>query len=227
MQSGVDIIVPAGPGDHAWHGLLPQLAGTCANRIVLALVDDDGVELESPPTNLHVSHGKAGRAIQLNSGARASESAWLWFLHADSRVTPVTLDAMQRFVDTDASAIGYFRLHFLDDGPRWTFLNGWGAFFRSRVLGLPFGDQGLLMPRRVYDALGGFDETVLAGEDHDLIWSARARGIPVRSIGAPIFTSARKYAERGWWQTTREHLGMTREQARRFSRRHDQSLEQS
>lgn len=229
MQPDVDIIIPAGPGDRAWYGLLPQLAGTRANQVVLALVDGDGCELENPPKNLQVCHSVAGRAMQLNSGARASQSAWLWFVHADSRVTQGTLDAMQRFVDADASAIGYFRLRFLDDGPRWTFLNAWGAFFRSRVLGLPFGDQGLLMPRRVFDALGGFDETVSAGEDHDMIWSARAQGIPVSSVGAPIFTSARKYAERGWWRTTREHLGMTRDQASRFSRRHDtrNSMEQS
>jgi GT2 family glycosyltransferase len=127
---------------------------------------------------------------------------------------------MRRFVGNDAAAIGYFRLRFLADGPRLTFLNAWGAHFRSRVFGLPFGDQGLLMPRRIFDALGGFDESVTAGEDHDLIWSARTRGIPLLPVDAPIFTSARKYAERGWWRTTREHLGMTRDQARRFSRRH-------
>jgi len=177
--------------------------------------------MEGAPVNLQVCRSKAGRAIQLNAGAGASDSAWLWFVHADSRVTPATLLAMQQFVSADEATIGYFRLRFLADGPRATLLNAWGAQFRSRVLGLPFGDQGLLMPRRVFDALGGFDETVSAGEDHDLVWSARARGIPLRAVNAPILTSARKYAERGWWRTTCQHLGMTREQARTFSQRHD------
>lgn len=244
MRPELDIVVPAGPGDRAWTSLLPQLARSQANRIILVLADDDACDvpetLEKPslrckddeqgfvracldetPANLQVCRSKAGRAIQLNAGARASDAAWLWFLHADSQVTSETLAAMQEFARMDSVAIGYFRLRFLDDGPRWMFLNTFGAAFRSRVLGLPFGDQGLLMPRSVFDAIGGFDETVAIGEDHDLIWSARSRGIPIRALAAPILTSARKYAERGWWRTTREHLGMTREQAQRFSRRHN------
>ncbi|MEZ5463434.1 glycosyl transferase family 2 [Dokdonella sp.] len=220
MVPGVDIIVPAGPGDDAWRGLLPQLAEANANRIALVLAGNDDPDMENPPAGLCIHRSAAGRAIQLNAGARGSDAAWLWFVHADSRVIPATLRAMQRFVDDDAAAIGYFRLRFLDDGPRLMFLNAWGAHFRSRALGLPFGDQGLLMPRRIFDVLGGFDESVAAGEDHDLIWSARTRGIPLLPVPAPIFTSARKYAKRGWWRTTREHLGMTRDQARRFSRRH-------
>lgn len=220
MLPGADIIVPAGPGDRSWSGLLPQLAEAHANRIILVLADDDAVDTGEVPTNLQVCRSKVGRAIQLNVGAQSSDSAWLWFVHADSRVTAPTLSAMHQFVCADETAIGYFRLRFLPDGPRATVLNAWGAHFRSRVFGLPFGDQGLLMPRRVFDALGGFDETVSAGEDHDLVWSARARGVPLRAIPAPILTSARKYAERGWWRTTRQHLGMTREQARLFSRRH-------
>jgi hypothetical protein len=220
MQPGLAIIVPAGPGDRAWRGLLPQLAPARAGRIVLVLADGDAGLVDDPPANLQVLHSSAGRALQLNAGARATDARWLWFLHADSRVAASTLDALHRFVDSDESAIGYFRLRFLGDGPRWTFLNAWGAHFRSRVLGLPFGDQGLLMPRRIFDAIGGFDEGVAGGEDHDLVWAARARRIPLRALAAPVFTSARRYARQGWWQTTCRHLSLTHEQAGRFSRRH-------
>ena len=220
MQPGLAIIVPAGPGDHAWRGLLPQLAQARADHIILVPANGDACTPDDPPASLQVCLSEPGRARQLNAGARATDARWLWFLHADSRITASTLDALRRFVDKDESAIGYFRLRFLDDGPRWTFLNAWGAHFRSRVLGLPFGDQGLLMPRRVFDALGGFDENVASGEDHDLVWAARARRIPLRALAAPVFTSARRYARQGWWQTTCRHLSLTHEQAGRFSRRH-------
>ena len=36
--------------------------------------------------------------------------------------------------------------------------------------------------------------------------------------GTHLLTSARKYAERGWWATTRWHLSETCRQARRYSR---------
>jgi len=83
---------------------------------------------------------------------------------------------------------------------------------------LPFGDQGLLMPRRVFEALGGFDETQPGGEDHALVWAARHAGVPLVALRAPMFTSARKYAQAGWWATTRLHLRLTCTQAWRFAR---------
>lgn len=218
MPSNVAIIIPAGPGDTAWRKLLPQLAAADAREIVLVLTDADG-GLTGADLNVRVIHSPAGRARQLNAGAHASHAEWLWFLHADSSVSTKTLDAMRGFVHADQDAIGYFRLGFVEDGPRWMFLNAWGAALRSWLFGLPFGDQGLLLPRRVFEALECFDESVGKGEDHALIWTARAQGIPLRAIKATIRTSARRYAENGWWRTTRTHLGMTREQATRFSRR--------
>ena len=217
MQPNVAIIIPAGPGDGAWRDLLPQLAGADAREIVLVLAEEDDVSVDSN-LNICVVHAPAGRALQLNAGTRASKADWLWFLHADSAVTNKTLEAMRGFVDTNQDAIGYFCLGFVGDGPRWMFLNAWGASLRSRLFGLPFGDQGLLMPRRVFRQLGGFSESIGKGEDHALIWMARAQGIPLHAIKATIRTSARRYAENGWWKTTRMHLHMTQDQATRFSR---------
>jgi glycosyltransferase A (GT-A) superfamily protein (DUF2064 family) len=218
MRPGLAIIIPAGPGDRAWEGLLPQLADARALEVVLVLAQFENDTVERLPANVTLVRSAPGRAHQLNAGARRTDADWLWFLHADSRIGASTLGALHRFVEADATAIGYFDLRFLRDGPRLMFLNTLGAHARSRLLGLPFGDQGLLMPRRVYDAIGGFDEHIGAGEDHAAIWTARALDIPLRALRAPVYTSARKYAQRGWWATTREHVRATVEQARRFSR---------
>jgi rSAM/selenodomain-associated transferase 2 len=217
MRTSVDIIVPAGPGDSAWRSLLPQLTPSSSQNTILVLATG---ELEAPDENagVRVIHSPSGRARQLNAGAAAGHGDWLWFLHADSRLGAKTLDRMREFVETNQAAIGYFDLRFVDDGPRLMFVNSFGAYLRSHFLGLPFGDQGLLMPRRVFDALGGFDDAAGKGEDHALIWTARAQGVPLKPLNAVILTSARKYAEHGWWKTTWQHLRMTREQATRFSR---------
>ena len=216
MPLSVAIVIPVGPGDRSWLPLLPQLATAEVREIVLALTDEDDIAQSSG--NVRIVRASAGRSSQQNAGAEATQADWLWFLHADSRVTPRTLDALKDFVSADEDAIGYFKLGFLDDGPRWMFLNACGAALRSRVFGLPFGDQGLLMPRRIFERLGRFDESISKGEDHALIWMAREQGIPLRAIKATIRTSARRYAENGWWRTTTTHLRMTREQATRFSR---------
>ncbi|MBA2237749.1 MAG: glycosyl transferase family 2, partial [Lysobacter sp.] len=178
MSPSLAIVVPAGPGDDAWTGLLPQLAAANAARIALVLPEREPLAPAALPANLSVVRSAAGRALQLNAGAAATRSDWLWFVHADSRVTNATIRCLHDFVAADSEAVGFFDLRFLDDGPRLTVLNTIGARFRSRCLGLPFGDQGLLMPRRLYEALGGFDEHPRGGEDHSLIWSARNRGVP-------------------------------------------------
>lgn len=219
VHSNVAIIIPAGPGDTAWRNLLPQLDAAYAQEIRLVLAEGDDAIPPSARSRLDVLHAPAGRARQLNAGAAASTADWLWFLHADSEVATRTLDVMRDFVSADADAIGYFRLGFLNDGPRAMFLNTWGARMRSRLFGMPFGDQGLLMPRRVFAALGGFDENVGKGEDHALIWAAHAGEIPLRALNAIVRTSARRYAEHGWWRTTWQHLRLSRTQAANFSRR--------
>ena len=218
MSPSLAIVVPAGPGDSAWHGLLLQLGAAHAREIALVLPVSEPETPVELPGNVTVVLSAAGRARQLNAGAAATSADWLWFVHADSRVTAATLAALHRFVAADADAVGYFDLRFLADGPRLTALNTLGAWLRSRWLGLPFGDQGLLMPRRVFAAIGGFDERPRGGEDHALVWSARRLGVPLQPLRAPIFTSARKYAQRGWWATTARHLRLTCAQAWRFSR---------
>lgn len=218
MSPSLAIVVPAGPGDSAWHGLLPQLGATHAQEIALVLAHGEPSLPDAPSGNVSVVVADAGRALQLNAGAAATRSDWLWFVHADSRVTAATIRALHRFVAADANAIGYFDLRFLGDGPRLTALNTIGAQLRSRWLGLPFGDQGLLMPRRVFEAIGGFDDRHRGGEDHALVWAARKLGVELQPLRAPIFTSARKYAQRGWWATTARHLRLTFAQAWRFSR---------
>lgn len=221
MSPGLAIIVPAGPGDHAWRGLLPQLDVADAQEIVLVLAKCENDPVDSLPGNVMLLLSTAGRARQLNAGALETCADWLWFLHADSRVVPSTIDALHRFIENGEAAIGYFDLRFLDDGPRLMFLNTFGAYLRSRWFGLPFGDQGFLMSRRTYNAIGGFDERIASGEDHALVWAARSKGIPLRPTRAPLYTSARKY-QRRWWATTGEHLRLTLEQARVFSRQESQ-----
>jgi GT2 family glycosyltransferase len=155
-----------------------------------------------------------GRARQLNEGARASVRPYLWFLHADSRFTPFTLQALQESLNEEPGALHYFDLAYSEeDRPALMRLNELGAWWRSRLLGLPFGDQGFCLSRDNFNKLGGFSESVEYGEDHLLVWRAKELGIPLRATGAPLLTSPRKYSERGWARTTLKHQLLSLKQA--------------
>jgi hypothetical protein len=217
----LSVIVPVGPADLAWPGLLGDLSALEGNAEILLVAPAGVAPREFSPT----SHGlrvparwleaPAGRARQQNAGAAATGGAMLWFLHADTRAPVAAIAAAQRFTD---DALGYFDLRFSEDGPMLVRANAAGAWIRSRWLGLPFGDQGFVLPRRLFDALGGFDESLPAGEDHALVWAARRAAIPVVPLRAPLLTSARKYAEQGWLRTTLRHARLTVSQARQFRR---------
>jgi hypothetical protein len=201
----IALIIPVGPGDLSWRGLLPFLADLSPDVEVCF----SACEPRPPNTALaphwHWLVGPAGRARQLNLASRASAGQWLWWLHADSLPAADALLALRRSISAAPTALHWFALAF-HDGPRLSALNAAGANLRSCAFGLPFGDQGLCLRRCDFDALGGFDEHCGRGEDLDLVLRARRSGIPLARVQSTLSSSARRYREQGWLRTTLTHL---------------------
>ncbi|MGA7964885.1 MAG: TIGR04283 family arsenosugar biosynthesis glycosyltransferase [Gammaproteobacteria bacterium] len=213
----LSVIVPLAPGETEAGKLLNQLTALPAGSEVIVVRTENCPESRPenwPATLAYREYTQlVGRARQLNLGAQIARGHWLWFLHADSRLLEPTLPALQRFITSPDDALGWFDLRFRHDGPRLVMLNAIGANLRAHWLGMPFGDQGLIIPKSRFDTIGGFDENVPYGEDHLLVWAARRAGLPLRPVGAPLQTSARKYTHHGWLNTTVTHWRLTVAQA--------------
>lgn len=198
-------------------GLLPDLAGLpSGSEIIFALPQGTlplAISAASPDLCIRQISEGSGRAAQMNAGARIAVGAQLWFLHADSRLDEKTIPALLRRLGQYPDWLLYGELKFLDGATPLMRLNEVGAFLRSRLLGMPFGDQGLCIRKKLFHDLGGYPENVLYGEDHVFVWRARQRAIALRPIEAPIYTSARKYRDRGWLKTTLRHVFLTYKQA--------------
>jgi hypothetical protein len=209
----LSVIVPLAPGEAEWRGLVDQLEAVRGDDCELLLVAaGEAVAWQSPlPHRLLAT--EAGRARRLNVGAGAARGEYLWFLHADTRLSPGAWPAVQAFMAREEKALGWFDLGFRSDGPLPVRLNAMGANFRSRFLGIPFGDQGFVMPAWLFAAVGGFNEQAAYGEDHLFVWAVRHAGYRVAPVGALLSTSARKYARHGWGRTTLRHLWLTAVQA--------------
>jgi len=215
----VSIVIPVAPAESAWRELLADLRGLPVETEILLVAAEgaDGGAAEPFDTSA-ISNGRwitapRGRANQLNAGAEAAGGRFLWFLHADSRLSARALAALEESLQAAPDALHYFNLEFLTDGPTLTRLNAAGAWFRSHFLKMPFGDQGFCLRRDTFFQLGGFDPRAPYGEDHLLVWAARRAGISLRCTGASLQTSARKYRDRGWCRTTLLHLWLTAKQA--------------
>ncbi|MDP3410494.1 glycosyltransferase [Bosea sp. (in: a-proteobacteria)] len=196
----------------------PRAEGALVS-VVIPLAEHEAIPealLAMLPKTFEIVLARGGsRASSMNHAASVAQGRHLWFVHAD---TTLGADAVPRLLERlqePRAAVRYFDLRF--DGGALMRLTEGGVSFRSRVIGLPFGDQALCLPAEMFHALGGYDETAAHGEDHQLVRDARRAGLAIQPVGATITTSARKYRDKGWFRTTFLHLRLTLLQSLRAS----------
>ena len=209
--NGLSVVIPAGPGEEEWKELLKDLAylPASANLYLVSpdIADEQRVEYQKHlQARLHIVKSVFGRAHQLNAGSKVSAGKFILFLHADSRLPNESLAALDVTLQNNTTPLlFYFDLRFRKDGPRLMTFNEIGANARSSILGIPFGDQGFCIRRDLFEQVGGYDTEVGRGEDHIFVWACKALGIKTYRVKAPIFTSARRYRDKGWLRTTLAH----------------------
>ena len=147
---------------------------------------------------------QTGRGPQLIAGAGLARRDWLLFLHADTVLDPGWQAEAGAFMADPANAFRAAAFTFALDDPsraaRWLEA---GVRLRSRWLGFPYGDQGLLIHRRFYDALSGYKPIVIM-EDVDIIrriGRARLTVLPTRAV-----TSAVRWQREGYLARSSRNL---------------------
>ncbi len=137
--------------------------------------------------------GEGSRGACLARAVSEARGEIFFFLHADSRPPKDALDVICGTIAQGAAA-GAFSLGYQDASLRMRWIAAW-ANLRSRLLRLPFGDQGIFCRRDAYEAAGGFRDMPVC-DDIDFVRRLRRTG---RFIVRPEITttSARRYQERG------------------------------
>ncbi|MBL8835948.1 MAG: TIGR04283 family arsenosugar biosynthesis glycosyltransferase [Alphaproteobacteria bacterium] len=145
-----------------------------------------------------------GRGPQLAAGADAAAGEWLLFLHADTRPAPGWPAAVAAFVaqSGDGARAGYFRFALDDDAAAARRLER-AVAWRCRRLALPYGDQGLLVHRALYRAIGGYRPLVLM-EDVDIV--RRLGRERLRPIAHDAVTSAERWRRQGYLRRSARNL---------------------
>ena len=148
-----------------------------------------------------------GRAVQMNAGAAAASpsSDIFFFMHSDCIIPRGAFNLIREALDKEEVAAGAFDLKIAHDSA-WARAVEWMANRRSRLTGVPYGDQGLFMARETFLALGGFEPIPLM---EDIVMGLRlSRMNRMGQIGrmafidTPMTASPRRWLEEGVLRTT-------------------------
>ena len=216
MPAPISIIVPTLNADTelgpCLASLLPGVeAGLVRELIISDGGSDDRSHAIAETAGAHFITGAPGRAKQLIRGAQEARGSWLLFLHADTQLSRDWAERVRDHLANRPDKAAAFTLAYRSDA-RQAKTVARRANRRARWLGLPYGDQGLLVSRALYDEVGGYDDIPLM-EDVRL---ARAIGKKrLTFLSAEARTSPAKYERDGWrkrswvnaWLITRYLMG--------------------
>lgn len=143
-----------------------------------------------------------GRGAQIAAGVAGSREQWLLILHADTVLAPGWCVGVRRAIASGKCFAYYGRLRFASADPRARIVEKL-ADWRSRFLGLPYGDQALLIPRALLDLIGGMPFLPLM-EDVALARALRRDRLAPMDVIA--MTDALAYMRDGWFMRSARNM---------------------
>lgn len=169
-------------------------AGLIRELIISDGGSTDAIEQIANDLGATFIQGSKGRGGQVSRGAAVAKGEWLLFLHADSQLAVGWSRIVSDHIAGAADNAACFQLQFRATGMGAHVTATW-ANMRTRFLNLPYGDQGLLISRTLYDSVGGYPDVALM-EDVALARKLKGR---IMLLNLAISTSAEKYQQQGWF----------------------------
>lgn len=200
----ISVIIPARNAEHRLAATLAALVPSAIDGIVKQVIVVDAGSTDSTAevadqAGADVVESAPGRGGQLAQGAALARFPWLLFLNADTVLEDGwerSATAFMRRVDCGerSMAAGAFTFRLDDKGIAPRLLERL-VHLRCKILRVPYGDQGLLIPRQLFDAVGGYKNLPIM-EDIDLARRLGRRRLAM--LDAHAITSAERYKRDGY-----------------------------
>jgi rSAM/selenodomain-associated transferase 2 len=206
LPPALSIVVPVLDEESALRANLPPLLEQIAAQpeaIELIVVDGASSDVSrevAAEYDADVIMARRGRAPQMNAGARHARGDWLMFLHADCRLAEGALGLLlDKLRAEPLRSWGHFPARIAAKGAAFRLIE-WGINRRSRWFGLPFGDQGIFVRRKLFIEVGAFPEEPTL-EDVALVRMLGRLDRPIRPT-TPLLIDARRWQREGLWRVT-------------------------
>jgi rSAM/selenodomain-associated transferase 2 len=191
---------------------LERLAGQGADEVVVVDAESpDGTAALAAAWCSRVVTAPRGRGVQQNRGAAVAAGDVLLFLHADCWLEEGAVAVLRRFVGRHPRVPGgCFRMRVEAPGPAFRAIDA-AAHLRAGVLGMPYGDQGIFVPRWAFDRVSGFPQTRLM---EDLLMARKLRRLGRLALLSPrIHVSPRRWRHQGILRQTLRNAALTAAEA--------------
>ena len=166
--------------------------------------------------------GPRGRGAQMNEGARHGKGELLLFLHGDTVLPNTAFEDILRIRNKVNVACSAFDLAISARGSAFRIIEK-TASLRSRITGIPYGDQAFCIKRNWFALAGGF-KLYPVMEDVELIRNLKRKGGKLLIFSSTVQTSARRWKREGlvfctlrnWMILVLYFLGMNPDKLKRF-----------
>lgn len=208
-RQAVSVVIPVLNDAPSLRRLIDDIRNTEFEVVVVdGGSDDDSQSVASGAAR--VVSAPRGRGTQMAAGVGVANGDWLWFMHADTRLSQRVVGVLVERLDKPGW--GFFSVRL--DGGTWPYrvierMMSW----RSAASGIATGDQGIFVHRELLEAVGGVPRQPLL-EDVELCRRLRRLAKPV-VLREPLVTSSRRWEHYGiartilamWWLRFRYFAG--------------------
>lgn len=177
----VSVIITTKNEDEVIENLLKSIFKQTYKNIEILLVDNNSTDytlnIAQKYKQVKIYQKGPERSAQRNFGAKCSSGDFLFFLDADMELTTkVVEDCVEKIYQEEAMGI------VVPEQSKWT--NFWGevkAYERSfySEKGDPVTDAARFFSKKIFNDVGGYDETITGPEDWDLPDRIRERGFKI------------------------------------------------
>lgn len=190
----ISVIIPVLNEERALPATLRRLFSQPGEYEVIAVdggSSDATLALLDAERRIRVHHSSAGRARQMNFGARHARGDWLLFLHADTLLPDDAFTAINQL--PERMLAGGFRHRFSGSGRGLRLISRLHNF-RCRCTRVFYGDQAMFVRGSLFRDLGGFPDQPL----EDLLLGERiARVTSPVLLRSHVVTDSRKFEQQG------------------------------